>query len=209
MELTFTSDTHGRHNELDLGSGQVLCHTGDFSNFGSEKEFADFTEWFACQDFEYKIFICGNHERFGESVGAQYIRDNYLSGGVIYLENSGVWLEDKYFYGSPANPRFFNWAFNVDRGIDIKKYWDLIPSYTNVLLTHTPPFGILDSVKGLRVGCQDLLETIQSGRLENLQTNAFGHIHEDYGMVEREGIIYINSALKGLFKLREPIKIII
>ena len=57
--------------------------------------------------------------------------------------------------GLPYSARVFNWAFNRKRGDEIKKHWGLIPNNTDILITHGPPYKILDkTIRGKHVGCE-------------------------------------------------------
>jgi Icc-related predicted phosphoesterase len=111
---------------------------------------------------------------------------------VHYLRDSGVRIGGKFFYGSPWTPRFFDWAFNADRGPAIDKYWDWIPLYTNVLISHGPPMGILDRVGNEHVGCANLRQRVE--RL-SLGANIFGHIHCGAGTKTLAGTQYVNAAV--------------
>ncbi len=74
-----------------------------------------------------------------------------------------------------------------------------------MLITHGPPFGILDECSnGQKVGCEDLLSKIQN--LE-IKVHAFGHIHEGYGIKVQDGIAFVNSCiLNKNYKVKnEPI----
>jgi Icc-related predicted phosphoesterase len=99
-----------------------------------------------------------------------------LLTNATYLENSGTELLGLKFWGSPVQPEFNNWAFNVARGAAIRRYWQMIPESTDVLVTHGPPFGVLD--KSLpstpHLGCEELAKAIEQIRP---QLNIFGHIH--------------------------------
>jgi len=72
-----------------------------------------------------------------------------------------------------------------NRGADIKEMWDLIPEDIDILVTHGPPFGILDQVKysnkaqdGKFAGCEELRTAIE--RIQP-KLHVFGHVHEGYG----------------------------
>lgn len=85
------------------------------------------------------------------------------------------------FYGSPWQPEFCDWAFNLDRGESIKSKWAKIPEDVDVLITHGPPQGYGDrTYSGFRCGCKDLMENIQA-RKNPPRVHIFGHIHEDAG----------------------------
>ena len=95
-------------------------------------------------------------------------------------------------WGSPWQPWFYDWAFNLQRGPEIRAKWDRIPAGVDVLVTHGPPAGILDRVvDGRSVGCADLLDAVR--RVRPL-LHVFGHIHEAYGEVERDGTRFVNAS---------------
>ncbi|MFK7978501.1 MAG: metallophosphatase domain-containing protein [Saprospiraceae bacterium] len=195
MKIVAISDTHGLHNQLQLPKGDMLLHSGDVAKRGSEQEIVAFLNWFSQQDFQYKIFIAGNHDFYFEETSAAAIAD-LIPENVIYLNDSGVTIEGIHIWGSPVQPRFFDWAFNRDRGADIDRHWQLIPENTDILLTHGPPQGILDKTsQGLEVGCEMLLT-----RIEQIQPkyNIFGHIHEAYGQVTKNNIHFINASVVNL-----------
>ena len=96
------------------------------------------------------------------------------------------------FYGSPWQPWFYDWAFNLERGPEIRAKWDLIPEDTDVLITHGPPYGIGDlTFQKDHAGCQDLLKAVE--RLKP-RTHIFGHIHERYGINSIDGTTFINAS---------------
>jgi Icc-related predicted phosphoesterase len=86
-----------------------------------------------------------------------------------------------------------DWAFNLQRGPALREKWALIPEGTDVLITHGPPFGILDwTARGERVGCEDLLEAV---RRVKPRLHVFGHIHEGYGEHEQDGTRFVNASI--------------
>ena len=137
MNLTFISDTHSRHNELTLGSGNMLIHCGDLSNKGSLEDVESFANYIAKQDFKYKIVIAGNHDFCFEDDRADKAERLLIEREIIYLNDSGIEIEGFKIWGSPVQPEFFNWAFNRDRGYDITQHWKLIPDDTDILV-HQP-----------------------------------------------------------------------
>ena len=192
MHLTLISDTHGQHRSLSLPKGDILIHAGDISKRGGQAEVKDFLEWFSEQDYEHKIFIAGNHDFYFEDASRESV-DHIIPEGVTYLNDSGVEIEGIRFWGSPVQPRFYDWAFNRDRGRDIQKHWDKIPVSTDVLITHGPPYEVLDMTNdGLRVGCEDLRDTLQRLRV---RCHIFGHIHESYGSVQNDNCLYANASV--------------
>ncbi len=179
MKVVVISDPHGRHNDIKLPKGDVLVCAGDMSGRGAVYECRDFIEWFECQDYDHKILIAGNHDFCFERSRLQAL-ELLNNTSIHYLENEAVTIDGVKFYGSPVTPWFHNWAFNVDRGPDIQRYWDKIHPDTDVLITHGPPKGILDrSISGESCGCDDLYNAIE--RI-NPKYHVFGHIHEGYGV---------------------------
>lgn len=192
-KIVMISDTHGQHHDVFLPKGDILIHAGDVSRSGKKTQIQDFLQWFAKQEFQYKIFIAGNHDFFFEQHTEEEIAA-LIPENVIYLNDSGVEIEGIKIWGSPIQPWFFDWAFNRQRGSEIKKHWDLIPSNTNILITHGPVYGILDkTVSGLNVGCEDLLEKIKT--LFELKIHVSGHIHEGYGIVQETNITFVNASV--------------
>jgi Icc-related predicted phosphoesterase len=204
MILTFISDTHSLHDRLPaIDAGDVLIHCGDFTGRGTLDDTLNFAEFMAAQPFTHKIVIAGNHDWCFEDKRrniAEHILKEY---GIIYLNDSCITIDGVRFWGSPIQPEFMNWAFNRERGADIRQHWDKIPAATDVLITHGPAFGILDlCTHGERVGCEELLQTLQ--RVQP-KIHAFGHIHEGYGILEQNGTIFINaSVLNERYQVRNP-----
>ena len=192
MKFVVLADTHSRHRGVKLPKGDVLIHAGDISYRGEKPEVEDFLSWFSKQDFEHKIFIAGNHDFLFEKTKEKDLV-KLIPDGIIYLNDSGTSINDLNIWGSPITPKFFNWAFNRTRGEEICKHWKQIPFDTNLLITHGPPFGILDQAGNDRhVGCKDLLNTLQEIKP---QAHVFGHIHESYGTTKNFGIKFINASL--------------
>ena len=192
MKFVAISDTHCRHHNIRLPKADVLLHAGDISYRGKKEESIDFLEWFAKQDFQYKIFIAGNHDFYFEKEKVDVV-GKLIPKEIIYLNDSGITINGINIWGSPITPWFFNWAFNRHRGGPIRKHWNLIPGNTHVLLTHGPVYGFLDMVINKQhVGCQDLLQKVLAIQPK---VHVCGHIHESYGSIKRSGIKFINACL--------------
>lgn len=192
LKIVCISDTHGKHAGIRLPEGDVLIHAGDFMTYGDRlSEIASFNHWLSKQPHRHKIVIAGNHDLLFES-DPSLARTRLTA--ATYLENSAVEIEGLRIWGSPQQPRFLDWAFNVDRGPAIRRYWDMIPCETEILVTHGPPFGILDTVNssGEHLGCEDLAIAVQRVRPK---LHVFGHIHGGHGTSERDGIRYVNASV--------------
>lgn len=138
MKVTVISDTHGQHRSLKLPKGDLLIHAGDISKRGHPIVVEDFLDWFSLQKFRYKVFIAGNHDFFLERAHPQFI-EQMIPNDIIYLNDSGTEIEGIKIWGTPITPWFNNWAFNRERGAEIKQHWDLIPADTEILITHGSP----------------------------------------------------------------------
>lgn len=198
MEITFISDSHGKHDLLTEGlkPGKTIIHSGDISSRGYEWEIRAFLEWFSSLPYQYKIFTAGNHDWLFQRYSS--IAKELLSEfpDIIYLEDSGITIEGINIWGSPQTPRFFDWAFNVDRD-EIYKFWELIPEDTDILITHGPPYKIGDLVNNRyhtdkNVGCKALAKRVLEVKPK---IHVFGHIHCGYGIYTNEHTTFINAAV--------------
>ncbi|MDP2454152.1 MULTISPECIES: metallophosphatase domain-containing protein [unclassified Kaistella] len=193
MKIVFISDTHGQHRKLkNLPKADLIIHGGDVSKLGKAHEVEDFIYWFLRLDYAHKIFIAGNHDFYFEDYSRDFIQKK-LTSNCHYLCDSGVEIEGVKIWGSPVTPTFFNWAFNVDRGKPIQKYWNMIPSNTDILVTHGPVGGILDgTTSNINAGCDDLLKTVNKVKPK---FHLFGHIHEAYGEEKVNETTFVNGSL--------------
>jgi len=209
-KITFISDTHSKHNQItnDLPGGDILIHAGDFMNAGYHKQEAlDFFEWFdSIKNYDTKVFIAGNHDRLMEN-DPQWVQ-GILTGykTIEYLQDEELALygdgpngdfpeENIRIYGSPWQPEFYNWAFNLPRhGDEMKIRWDSIPNNTDILITHGPPFGYLDTPGGssLRVGCEMLRYRVDEIKPK---IHVFGHIHGSAGYYFNGYTHFINASV--------------
>jgi Icc-related predicted phosphoesterase len=115
------------------------------------------------------------------------------SQNFTYLQDEAVSLLGYKFFGSPWQPWFCDWAFNLERGQPCLDKWRLIPDDTDILVTHGPPIGFGDlCAHGERVGCVDLQLEIQD-RIKP-KVHAFGHIHEGYGSWTDGTTTFVNAS---------------
>lgn len=194
------SDTHSKHNQLttDLmnmyyehGDDIIVLHGGDVSNIGYIGEINNFTNWLSELPFKYKVFIAGNHDFGFEDVHNNIGPEIVIPQGVVYLQDEMVEVNGVKIYGSPWQPRFYDWAFNVDRGDAIAKKWELIPSETDIVITHGPVHGIVDVTPyGLNVGCEELYKKIIDIKPK---IHLSGHIHHSRGITEFNKTLFVNG----------------
>ena len=191
MKIITISDTHSQHLGLKLPEGDMIIHAGDVSGSGSAVDVKSFLNWFSNLDYKYKIFIAGNHDWFFEKNKESEI-EKHIPENVIYLNDSGVTIENINIWGSPVQPWFLNWAFNR-MGKEIIPHWNKIPENTDILITHGPPYNILDkTTQGTLTGCPYLLEKINETKPKY---HIFGHIHEAYGIIEKNNTTFINASV--------------
>jgi len=199
MTFLTLSDTHNKHKQIPedwLLPADGIIHAGDISSMGHLHEIENFLKWFSSlEQYKYKIFCAGNHD-FGFEFKQDRVKELLEKyPNIIYLQDTFVIIDGIKIYGSPHTPYFYNWAFNLQRGEEIKKKWDLIDYDTHILITHGPVYGILDTVPdGSSVGCVDLLNTIND-RLLVLKAYICGHIHCSSGIETINDIIYVNAAV--------------
>lgn len=181
MRILHLSDTHGCHHRLrELPEADVVVHSGDFCMVGSEQEAIDFLNWFCDLPYPHKIFICGNHDDclYGANI-------NGLDDNVHYLCNSGIEIEGLKFYGIPM---FMGDCVTDGQSIN----YATIPTDTDILITHSPAFGILDFDDNLNYGSEELLQAVTN---INPRVHLFGHIHKQHGITTIGTTIFSNGAI--------------
>ena len=201
MRITLISDTHTKHGLIpmeDLPGGDLLIHAGDIMNSGYNKnDIHDFCTWFqSLKQYEHKIFIAGNHDRMFENypLESNTIVNHYE---VTYLQDDEDVIEGVKIYGTPWQPEFYNWAFNLPRrGQDLMRVWNQIPKDTDILITHGPPQGHLD-ISGPPynegdLGCELLRVKVDE---QPPKIHVFGHIHGGYGYKFSNGTHFFNASV--------------
>lgn len=193
MKITCLSDTHLRTDIVIPEDADMIIHAGDAMLKGSFADLCDFTEWFSTLKARYKVFVAGNHDRIFQD--NPEVARGKLPEGTIYLQDSMVEIEGLKIYGSPWQPEFQEWAFNLPRGEALREKWAQIPDGIDILITHGPPQGVLDYSKFGRehVGCAALRTTVEHRVKPRL--HVFGHIHGDYGQVRLGGTLFVNAAI--------------
>lgn len=196
MKVVALSDTHQWHKYKPvMPKGDLLAFAGDACLSGSQEEFESFAEWWNGLNYDYKVFVPGNHDWFCQN--EEKTARAFMSG-TYFLIDQGVEIAGKKIYGSPWQPEFCNWAFNVPRG-ELKPFWDEIPTGLDLLITHGPPMGICDTTSPKsdeHLGDRELAERLFSMDLKDQpMRHIFGHIHGGSGMTVRGGIHFHNVAI--------------
>jgi predicted phosphodiesterase len=194
MKIVCISDTHLRHLRypIDVPECDLLIHSGDALARGSLDELKLFVPWFESLKAKHKIFVAGNHDGCFEK--QRSMAEPLLPKGVIYLQDSLVEIEGLKIYGSPWQPEFCNWSFNLVRGWPLRKKWEAVPAGIDILVTHGPPLGILDfsHFGNEHVGCADLRQEL--ARIKP-KLHCFGHIHGAYGTASWANTLFVNASL--------------
>lgn len=221
MIIDCISDLHGHYPQLE--GGDLLIVAGDLTAKDSFKEYQEFGDWIAQQNekYKYSVVIAGNHDN--RLYKHTKINDWVANYGICYLEDSGtefVYWEDEYqsipgmlsveikkpirksvkIWGSPWTKTFEGMnphakAFTVDTEEKLAEKWALIPDDIDILITHSPPWGILDKTSdGRNVGSISLHKH-GSQRIRPI-LSIFGHIHEAYG---KTGMINIMEGIDYKF----------
>ena len=208
MRITLISDTHTKHDELswdpsDLPGGDLLIHAGDIMNSGySASNITDFCKWFdGLEQYDHKVFIAGNHDRMFENVPEQAMEIVNSYKNITYLQDDWAKVGDDDFmakiYGTPWQPEFYNWAFNLPKGgPGLMSKWEAIPEDTDILITHGPPQEHLDMsgppYNEPNLGCALLREKVDE---QPPKIHVFGHIHGGYGYKFHNGTHFFNASI--------------
>jgi Icc-related predicted phosphoesterase len=191
LRLVLLSDTHEIHREVEVPTGDILIHAGDFTMFSKSMEaIADFNDWLGELPHRHKIVVPGNHEFFLEADPSErLILDN-----AVVLINEGTEIEGLRIWGSPVTP-LYGGAFGLRSAKDRKMLFAQIPNDIDVLVSHGPPFGILDTApSGLHEGCLELLDAVERVRPK---LHVFGHIHGAHGIFQTELTTFVNASRLG------------
>jgi predicted phosphohydrolase len=190
VRIVAVADTHLFHHELVVPSGDVLVHAGDMCRGGSVEELIEALDWMASLPHETKIVVAGNHDTCLEET-PEVARRAFDGRAILYLEDAGVEVRGLRVWGSPWQPEYNGWAFNLPRGAALAGKWSRIPEGLDLLVTHGPPRGIGDrsSVGEERSGCADLRVRVAAARP---RVHLFGHIHEDGGAWDVDGTTFVN-----------------
>lgn len=200
MKIVAVSDLHGKQNKIGtVPECDVLISAGDYSFRGEKHMVRDYHAWLNKQPAKHIISVNGNHETFTDvckRIPEEYTALTFAEAKEIaekecprvhFIGDHGtVVIDGVKFHGSAITPWFHEWAWNVQRGMEIAAEWAKIPDDVDVLITHGPVYGILDAVyyfDGVtikeRVGCQDLYKRMLE--LKNCNLHICGHIHGAHG----------------------------
>ncbi|MBF0398645.1 MAG: metallophosphatase domain-containing protein [Desulfobacterales bacterium] len=207
LKIIAVSDTHNHYENLVIPNGDIFIHAGDITISSQMDKIAKFNDFLGNLPHKYKIVVAGNHDRLFEKLSKNKVQS--LLTNAIYLEDQAAKIEGINFYGSPWLPWFLalDMAFAINFGTDLRNKWNQIPVDTDILITHCPPYGHLDIVDGINIGCADLLNVVEK---INPKYHIFGHLHENYGISSNGKTKFINASIcEGIDNpIRFPVEII-
>lgn len=189
-KFVILGDTHGFHP--DVPDGDVLIHTGDFTRgWGGRDHVKDVAKWLGDMPHTHKFLIGGNHDG---SLFAHEEQCRAILGvrGIHYLFHQPAMVGDIKIWGSPCHPQFagvFGKTFT-----ELEALWRQVDPDVDVLITHGPPLGVLDT-NGIypgNLGDPALREMVEHW---SPKIHAFGHIHGGYGMYRGVLTIFYNVAV--------------
>ncbi len=188
MRIVAVADTHTFEKDLGvIPDGDVLVHAGDLLRGGTLEELAGVAAWIASLPHRHKIIVAGNHDWCFLNERAAAVA---MLGDAVYLEDAAHEIDGVKFWGSPWQPAYNDWAYNLPRGAPLAAKWALIPVGVDVLITHGPPHGFGDSGPTFgRAGCEDLLHRVRQVRPA---LHLFGHIHQDGGLFRDRDTAFVN-----------------
>jgi len=216
-KIVCMADSHNFHHHVNVPDGDILIHAGDFTMTGRLSEVVDFNEWLGKLNHPYKIVVAGNHDR---CLGENGTLGMKMFTNAIYLERSGTEIEGLKIWGAPMTPAFNGMrgglTFYTNDDKEAKGVWGSMPKDLDILITHGPPFGILDEV--IEYPYHDYSEIQNCGdRMlaskviqRKPKYHIFGHIHEGYGRFKADyGTRFINCSVvdKAYNPINEPIVI--
>lgn len=186
--LCVVADTHRKHRQVVIPPCDVLIHGGDFGCFQQDdaRNLEDVDEWFAEAPAKQVICIGGNHDFMLQSREFRFAH-------ARLLEDSSVEVCGLRIYGAPWCPDLAGFAYYATED-ELREKWSRIPTGIDVLITHTPPHGILDlpTAGNRHFGCPHLRRELERIRP---RVHVFGHIHASHGQVQHSGTTFVNAAV--------------
>jgi Icc-related predicted phosphoesterase len=183
MTLLHLSDTHTHHHHLShLPPATLLIHSGDMCHSGTASEMSNFLSWFLALDYKYKILLAGNHDTPLHQTNAQELL-SLLPENTACLSHSGIEIEGVRFWGVP---------FTLKMQANYHEELSKIPPDIDVLVSHIPPYGILDCSGNTHFGCPHLLQTVLKIKPK---IHLFGHTHSSYGIEKSKHTTFVNASV--------------
>ena len=194
MKIALFSDTHALHRQVNIPDADILIFAGDMTHCKTSRDVFEFNSFLGSLPHKHKIVVGGNHDL---RLARDPEKAKFLFTEAVYLMDDFVVISGITIYGAPWQPIFNDRAcdaFALPRGKALKEKWDMIPSDVDILVTHTPPAGILDQNGPVSHGCSDLTAAVTTRKPKY---HIFGHIHNHHGMIKYGSTSYLNCNVQG------------
>ena len=194
MKIALFSDTHAFHGKITVPEADMLIFAGDMTHCRTALDVTDFNAFLKDLPHRHKIVVGGNHDYM---LARDPQKARLLLSAAVYLLDESVVIEGITIYGAPWQPLFNDRAcdaFALPRGRALREKWEMIPPGIDILVTHTPPAGILDRDGPVSHGCSDLTAAVAALKPKY---HIFGHIHSRHGMVKYGATSYLNCNVQG------------
>lgn len=229
MIVDCISDLHGFYPELE--GGDLLIVAGDLTANDMYNELVKCDDWLRSQKYKYKkvIVIAGNHDSYlydgfdnpfflpfsdyeadsrDKIPFAEYLCDSGTEFVHTWSDENNLLCKQNFkIWGSPWTRRFEGMnpdcmAFTCETEEELAEKFAMIPDDVDILVTHSPPWGVLDLVRRYGPFSHEREENCGSEHLASSlkyvfrpRLHVFGHIHEGYGQKEVfHGCISINAS---------------
>jgi Icc-related predicted phosphoesterase len=154
-------------------------------------------------DVEHILLVPGNHDRqFQQKL---YRAKELFDDRVKILIDEGVTIGGKMFYGSPWTPPFMKWWFMAHEQ-ELEILYRAMPTEIDVLITHGPPYSVLDPGHDKKsAGSRALALAITRRKIAH---HIFGHLHSAGGRFEMvdDTMFYNVAACDEAYKrVNEPL----
>ena len=203
MKIVALSDTHGKHRQIEIPDGDILIYAGDFE-IRNNLDLFEMSEWLNELPHKRVVAIFGNHD-FTEHSEIKYMKQMFERVNLLF--NESIEIDGLKIWGSPYSPFFNNWAWMQPDNM-LKEIWDTIPLETEIIVTHTMPYGILDGVlpRMESVGSLTLRDAIKR---VHPYIQIGGHLHESFGRYTDGKTDYYNVAVMDeQYKVVNPCTVI-
>lgn len=212
MIIDCIADLHGHFPKLE--GGDLLIVAGDLTARDKDVEYFEVFSWISKQKYRKKIVIAGNHDN-------RIFNHVNFPNHFEYLCDSGTEFEGLKIWGTPWTKTFEGMnpkckAFTCDTEEELAEKWQMIPDDIDILITHSPPYGIYDSVRRFpndipeNTGSKYLSDKFRGSTI--LKLHIFGHIHQhggksgDFGMTKFINCSHVNERYQPVNK---PVRIVL
>jgi len=195
-KIVCISDTHCQLNQVKVPDGDILIHCGDWTMLGEQQEIIAFGKHLRKLPHKHKIIIPGNHDLTFDKHHKKFHKDRLkwlnMDKRTQLKINESFILEGIHFYASSLVPPIGNpyriWAFESNEIYRLETY-SQINSHIDILISHSPPRGIMD---GSHCGCKALKYLVDT---KKPQYHVFGHYHEGYGITKINETTFVNASI--------------